>query len=594
MIPENKPHSRRQRHRSHRPFRPASPINQSSQSPNQPSASPRKDVLRIIPLGGQEEIGRNCVVFEYGHDIVIVDMGLQWPEEDMPGIDYIIPNIQYLRGKEKNIRGICITHGHYDHIGAVPHIVDKIGNPPIYGGPLSLAFIRKRQEEYPNKPKLRLQVTRPNQTYRLGAFTVEFIPISHSIPDAMAVYLKTPGGSVVHTGDYKMDIGDGDANSPYIKRIEQLGRENVTMLMADSTNAPQPGRQLSEGEIKTDMEQIFRTTKGRMIVGMFASNIDRVRQVIELAEKYKRYVFVDGRSMKTNVEIARQLGYMKYPRNLLKDIMEEKKYPPGRSLILCTGAQGEERAALSRIVNREHKFVRIERGDTVIFSSSVIPGNERAVQRLADSLYREGADVINYRMMDIHAGGHGKQEDMKLLHRLVKPKYLMPIYAYFSFLHAHRKAAIEGGFPENNILIVDDGQVVEVTPTSAVITKQRVPTDYVFVDGLGVGDVSHVVLRDRQALAEDGMVVIIVQVDAKSGRLVGRPDITTRGFVYTKTSKKLLDSVIEKVKKVLTDHESRSPALEDEIKEKIRNSIGQYLFTKTERRPMILPVVIEV
>ncbi|MFH1170982.1 MAG: ribonuclease J [bacterium] len=551
-----------------------------------------KDVLRIIPLGGQEEIGRNCILFEYGNDIVIIDMGLQWPEENMPGIDFIIPNIQYLRGKEKNVRGVCITHGHYDHIGAVPYLVEKLGNPPIYGAPLTLAFIKKRQEEFPQKPKLRLMQIRAHEQFRLGVFRVEFIPVAHSIPDAMAVCLQTPVGTILHTGDFKMDLAEKE--SPFIQWIKRSGRGKITMLLADSTNASQTGRQLSEGEIQTDLEKIFQTVQGRMLFAMFASNVSRVKQVLELALKYKRYVFVDGRSMKVNLEIARELGYVHFPKNQIRDVAEAKKFPWERSLILCTGAQGEERAVLNRIANREHRFVRIEKGDTVIFSSSVIPGNERSVQRLVDSLYREGADVINYRMMDIHAGGHAREEDLRVLHQLVHPRYLVPIYGHYAFLHAHRKVAMKSGMPENRVLIADNGQIIELDRRGARLTKKKVPTDYVFVDGLGVGDVSNVVLRDRQQMSEDGMLVVIVTIEGRTGRLLGIPDIISRGFVHMKESKGLIHDTQLRIKKLLKDHEPRVAADEADIRNRIRDDIGNFLFHKTQRRPLILPVIIEV
>jgi ribonuclease J len=550
------------------------------------------NALRVYALGGQEEIGRNCVVFEYAHDIVVVDMGLQWPEDDMPGIDYIIPNISSLRGKEKNIRGICITHGHYDHIGAIPHLANRLGNPPIYGAPLTLAFIRKRQEDFPGNPKLRLMQIQAQQRVRLGAMSVEFIPVAHSIPDAMAVILRTPAGTVLHTGDFKMDLGT--KNSPFVRRITQLGRGAITLLLADSTNASQSGRQLTEGEIKTDLENIFQTVKGRMLMAMFASNVARIKQVLEIAMKYKRFVFVDGRSMKTNLEIARELSYIKVPKQFIRDVSVSKRFPAERSLILCTGAQGEGRAVLNRIANREHRFLRIEKGDTVVFSSSVVPGNERSVQRLVDTLYREGAEVINYRMMDIHAGGHAREEDLRVLHTLISPRYVMPIYGHHAFLHAHKKIAVAAGVPEKCVFIADNGQVIEVRNQRAVMTAKRVPTDYVFVDGLGVGDVSHVVLRDRQMLAEDGMVVVIVQIAGKTGKLVGAPDIISRGFVHAKESGRLIHDTRERIRKILKDREPRASADDAQIKNRLRDDLGQFFFRRTERRPLILPVVIEV
>jgi len=410
----------------------------------------------------------------------------------------------------------------------------------------------------------------------------------------LGIIILTPIGIVVHTGDFKLDLQPSGDAEPEIAKIAKLSEENVLALMSDSTNATQPGHQFSEKEIEGNLEDIIRKSTGRIIIGTFSSLLGRLQQIIKLAEKYNRKVIVDGYSMKTNIEIAQKLGYLKVSKGTLIPLSEISNYPSRRIIVLCTGAQGEGRAVLMRIANREHKSIRIEPGDTVVFSSSVVPGNERAVQRLVDNLYREGAEVINYRMMDIHAGGHAKQEDLKLMIKLINPKYFIPIEGNHSFLKIHAKVAESIGFNPKNIFVADNGQVMEFTKTTGRITNKRVPSDYVMVDGLGVGDVSNVVLRDRQMMSADGMLVVIATIDSKTGNIIGSPDIISRGFVYMKNSKRLIAETREKVKKILKDNNPSVSANDTYIKNKIRDDIGQCLFSKTQRRPMILPVVIEV
>ncbi|MFH1145962.1 MAG: ribonuclease J [bacterium] len=553
-----------------------------------------KTKLRMIVVGGAEEVGRNMTIFEYGSDIMVIDMGLQFPEEDMPGIDYIIPNTEYLKGKEKNIRGVIITHGHYDHIGAIPHLAPKLGNPPIFGSPLTLGIIAKRQDDYPG-PKLNLNSIDNGSIIKLGCFTVEFFGVSHNIPGSLGVIIRTPVGIIVHTGDFKLDLNPSGDTPADLAKIAKLGDQNVLALLSDSTNASQSGHQLTERDIQSDLDGIVRNSPGRLIIGTFSSNLGRIQQLIWMAEKHERKIIIQGFSMKTNVEIAQKLGYMKIKSGTIIPEQELFNYPPKRIIVLCTGAQGEDNAVLMRIATREHRFIQIEPGDTVVFSSSVIPGNERSVQKLTDTLYREGAEVLNYRMMDIHAGGHAKQEDLKLMAKLVNPKYLIPIEGNHSFLRSHAKAVISAGFPADNVLIVDNGQVVEFDHQgNGQTTKEYIQSDYVFVDGLGVGDVSQIVLRDRQQLAEDGMLVVIATVEGKTGKLLGSPDIISRGFVYMKEHGDLIEDTRRKVKDILKDHGAKSAAQDTFLKDKIRNEIGLFLFEKTRRRPMILPVIIEM
>ncbi len=551
--------------------------------------------LRIIPVGGCEEVGRNMTIFEYENDIVIVDMGLQWPEEDMPGIDYIIPNITYLKGKEKNIRGVIITHGHYDHIGAVPHLVPVLGNPVIYGTPLTLGIISKRQEDYKTGP-LRLKSIARDTVLQLGKFRATFFGVSHNIPGSLGVILDTPVGKVIHTGDFKLDAQhSGDAPAE-IEKIKALGKQNVLVLMADSTNAPEPGKQLAEHDIQGNIDEIISAAPARLIIGTFSSLLGRIQQIIWSAEKMGKKVIIEGYSMKRNVELAQQLGYMTVKKGTIIDIKEMRNYPDNKIVIMCTGAQGEDNAVLMRIANHEHRVLKIEPGDTVVFSSSVVPGNERSVQRLKDSLYREGAEVIHYKMMDVHAGGHAKQEDLFELIQMVKPRYHIPVYGNHSFLKIHAKVAMRAGLAANRIFVPDNGQVIEFDKTGlGVLSKEKIPSDYVFVDGLGVGDISSIVLRDRQMMSEDGMIVVITTLSGKSGKLVHSPDIISRGFIYMREQKELVETIRTKVKNIINEHNKTNSQLnETYIKEKIRNDLGQFIFQKTQRRPMILPVVIEV
>ncbi len=554
----------------------------------------KESKLKIIVLGGNEEVGRNMTIMEYESDIIIIDMGLQFPEEDMPGIDYIIPNISYLKGKEGFIRGVIITHGHYDHIGAIPYHIPALGYPTIFSTPLTLGIIAKRQEEFQNHHKLNLQTINMTDRLQLGVFKIEFFQVSHNIPDSFGLIIYTPLGIVVHTGDFKLDLSQTGKQSAEITKIAKLGEQHVLTMLADSTSAPQTGHQISEIEIQHNLEDIIRKASGRIIVATFSSLLNRLQQIIVSAEKLDKKIVIEGYSMRTNVEIAHKLGYMKFKKGTIIPLSEMRNYPNNKIVILCTGAQGEGRAVLMRIANKEHKTLQIEKNDTVVFSSSVVPGNERAVQRLKDSLYREGAEVIHYQMMDVHAGGHAKEEDLKLMIRLVNPEYFIPIEGNHSFLRIHAKIAETVGVDPKKIFVADNGQVIEFTKKGGKLTDKKIPSDYVFVDGLGVGDISSIVLRDRQMMAADGMLVVIATVDAKTGELVHSPDIISRGFIYMKENKKLVEQTRTRIKEILKDNNPKSMANDIYLKDKIRNEIGQFLFIRTQRRPMILPVIIEV
>jgi len=568
-----------------------------SRGPKISSPAPAK-TLRVIPIGGTEEVGRNMTVLEYEDNILIIDMGLQFPEEDMPGIDYIIPNIEYLKGREKNIVGVVITHGHYDHIGAIPHLIPRLGNPPIFGADLTLALIKKRQEEYKDiSSKLELHQIDKDSTLNLGVFHLEFFSVSHNIPGAVGVIIHTPEGIVIHTGDFKLDERSTIAGVTELNKLEAVGKQRPLLLMSDSTNASQSGKQLSEIDIVTDLEIIVKNAKGRLIFGTFASLLGRLNEIIQLAAKHNKKLIIEGRSMKNNIEIAKELGYIKIPKGTEIPVEEMKHYPSSQIMILATGAQGEDRAVLMRIATREHRFISVEPGDTFVFSSSVIPGNERTVQRLTDKLYREGVEVINYRMMDIHAGGHAKQEDLKRVLELIQPRYFMPIEGNHSFLCLHGKIAQTAGLTNEQIIIPDNGNIIEFKEGNAQKLKEKAPTDNIFVDGLGVGDVGDVVLRDRQMMAKDGMFVVIATYDSYSRKVKGNPDLISRGFIYMRESKELLMEVRRLVKNIVESSAGNQGKGEINwayIKDNIRDEVGGFLYKKTHRHPMVLPVVIEI
>lgn len=553
------------------------------------------DRLRVIVLGGNEEVGRNCTLLEYGNDILIIDMGLQFPDEDMPGVDYLVPNMSYLKGKEKNIRGVIITHGHYDHIGGIPHLAPKLGNPPIFATDLTCGIVAKRQEDHKDKPRLNLFSVKSDDVLQLGVFKVEFFGVAHSVPSSLGVIIETPAGIIVHTGDFKLDDQPGAQSVQETEKIKKLGERNVLALMCDSTNASKPGRQLAEGTIQTNIDEIIKNATGRVIIGTFASMIARVQQIIKACERQGRKVAVEGFSMRSNIMIAQQLGYMEIQKGTLIDTKDIHKYPREKTAVICTGAQGEERAVLMRIANHEHPIISIEPGDTVVFSSSVIPGNERSVQRVTDTLYREGAEVIRYQNMDVHAGGHAQQDDLIEMHHWVKPKYLIPIEGHYSFLCEHAKAAIRGGFPAKNIMIADNGQIMEFDKAgNGMLTNKKVDTSFVFVDGLGVGNTNQIVLRDRQQLAGDGVVIVVAVVDGRTGKPVAMPDIISRGFVYMKEHIELIQMSRQKAAAILKSIDAKGPPDMSYVKDKLRDEMGEFLFIKTELRPMVIPVIIEV
>ncbi|MBZ9572509.1 ribonuclease J [Patescibacteria group bacterium] len=551
--------------------------------------------LRIIPLGGLGEIGRNMMLLEYKRKILIIDMGFRLPEEDMPGIDYIVPNISYLKGKEKNILGIVFTHGHYDHIGAIPYLIKKIDGLPMFASPLTRGIILKRQEDFPLRPKLNIREIKDRSKIKLGPFKIEFLRMNHNIPDNLGLFIETPVGNIFHTSDFKFDENPINDLPTDFWKLKKIGKRKILLLMSDSTGAEEEGHSFSEKEILENLEKIFKRSTGRIIAATFASLINRIQQIITLSEKYGRKVVIEGYSMKTNVEISKILGYVKIKKKTKILTKEIVNYPDSKITILCTGAQGERSAALMRIVNKEHPSLRIKRGDTVILSSSVIPGNERTVQFLKDNILRQGAKVFHYRMMDIHAGGHAQKEELKQMIKIIRPKFFLPIHGQYSMLVNHGKLAKEMGLSEKNIVIAENGQVVNLNKKRIFIEKRAIPSNYVMIDGLGIGDVGEVVLRDRQILAKDGMFVIVAVVDKKTGKVRGSPDIISRGFVYLRESKELLQKTRKKVIDIVNKATGSGGAVNwAHVKNEIRKKIGQFLYTRTQRRPMILPVVIEI
>ncbi|MFH1253140.1 MAG: ribonuclease J [Candidatus Uhrbacteria bacterium] len=566
-----------------------------SQKPNSSpqSTSGENQSLRVVIIGGCEEVGRNMTVFEYGNDIVILDMGIQFPEEDMPGIDYIIPNISYLRGKEKNIRAVIFSHGHLDHIGAAPILLKKLGYPPVVGRNLTLAMIKKRLEDYePNSAKKlkTILIKSISDKFTFGKFKVGFFEIEHSIMDAVGVILGTPSGNILHPGDWTM--GKGAERVTY-SQLSKIPSPRILMLESLGATVFQPNR-VSDKEMYANLQLLIDRAPGRVIIGTFSSQIKRVGKLIEYAEKIGKKVALDGFSMKTNVEIAQNLGYIKASPRTLIPINEVNNHPDEKIIIICTGAQGEGNAVLSRIIGDNHRFVKIKKKDTIIFSSSVIPGNERTVQRLKDNLYRKSDNVYHTDIMDVHVSGHSTAEDIKDMVRQTRPDFFLPVYGNHYFLKEAAKRAVEIGFPKERIIVPDNGSIIEFRNKQARVSDKKAETGYVFVDGLGIGDVSQVVLRDRQVLSEDGMIVVIVQIDRKTGSLVGSPDIISRGFIFMKEHKDLIEATRQKVRDIVKDQDPNTEADTEYIKNNIRNTLGQFIFQKTERRPMVLPVIIEV
>jgi ribonuclease J len=553
------------------------------------------DHLRFVALGGLEEIGRNMMFVEFKNDIVAMDAGLQFPEEATPGVDFIIPNVTYLEKKKHNVKALIITHAHYDHIGAIPFVMGKIGNPPLYTSALSAGIIKKRQEDYPNAPKLNIQIVKPGDTVKISEnVSIEFFTIEHTIPDCLGIIMKTPVGNFVNLGDFKIEYDEQGIpyNLDVLKRVGDMG---VHVFATDSTNADILERSPSERLVEKNLEELFKKASGRIIVAMFASVLTRIAEVIKIAEKLGRKVVLNGYSMKSNVQIAQNLGYIKAAEGTIIPMEDVHKYRDDKVLILSTGAQGESNAGIMKILTGEHRFISIKLGDTVILSSSVIPGNERAVQTIKDDLARQGAIIYHSNIVDIHSSGHAAKEDLKLAMATLRPKFLFPVHGYYYKRFINAQNGVEAGIPKENIFLMDNGQVAEITKDRCRITEEQVPASYVFVDGLGVGDVEEVVLRDRRSLAAEGMIVVILAIDRKKGgKLIKNPDIISRGFIYLKENQEILEGIRKRIRGLIERLPQDQEIESDYLKTLLRDQIGQFIFTKTKRRPMILPVVIEL
>ncbi len=563
---------------------------------NQPTREPK---LRVIPLGGLGEIGKNMMAIEYENDIVIIDIGFAFPDENQPGIDYIIPDTTYLEKNKHKVKAIVITHGHMDHIGAAGYLLPKFP-VPIYGSRLSLAFVEKQIAEFSvGKPDFRVMDPDKHERVQIGAFNLELLRVTHTISDSTAAVLRTPIGTIINTGDWRNDPNPLDNKPMDYPRLKELGDEGVLLLLSDSTNCDRPGHNPSERIVVPTIDDLFGRAKGRILISAFSSSITRVQLVIDAAVKAKRKLALVGRSTLANVELCVRHGYIKIPPGLIMKVQDIVRQPDDQVVILSTGSQGEENSALVRMSTGDHQNIKIKPGDTVIFSSSIIPGNEKAIVLLIDNLMREGAQVFA-RMTEgiekhgpVHVGGHGFKEDVGDLVKLVRPKYYMPIHGEFHHLVFSAEAAAENGVPKQNVFLIDNGDVLEITPTKAY-KAERVPSGNVLIDGSGVGDVESVVLRDRLAMASDGIFMIVATVDRKTGKLLTSPDIISRGFVYMKENEELINRARAEVRKIFERRNVREPLDWSKFKLKMRDEIGDFLYSATKRNPMVITVVNEV
>lgn len=556
-------------------------------------------VIRIIPLGGVEEIGKNMTAIEIGNDIIVVDAGMQFKTEDTPGIDYIIPNTTYLEERKDKIRAMLVTHGHLDHVGGIPLVMDRIGNPPLYSRNLSILVMKKRQEEFSHLPALKTHVVEKDSVIYAGDLRIRFFGVTHTMPDSMGIVIETPYGSIVTPGDYKLDQVDGKVSDEEEKEYAFFDKEKVLLLLTDSTNIENEGFSLPEIKVHEGLDKVIRQGTGRIIISAFASSITRLMKIVEIAESLGRKVILDGRSLKNNMEICEQAGIFKPKKGTVINIEDIDKYAPNKILIMMTGAQGEEFAALGRAANKTHKKFAIKPGDTIILSSSIVPGNEIAVQHLKDNLTRHGVRLISYRTSEeyIHATGHGNQEDIKWLHRKTHPKFFIPIHGWHSMLVKHKEVAISLGMSADNIVVPDNGSIIEIVDNGSkiIMRKEKAPSSPMMVDGFSIGDEQDVVIRDRVMLAQDGMFVLIATIDSQTGRLRKSPDIISRGFIYLKENQELLHQVRLIIKKTIEEGAvGMNPINFDSIKTNLGDNISKFLFQKTAKRPLVIPVLLSI
>lgn len=548
--------------------------------------------IQIIPLGGLGEIGKNMTIIRFGDEIIIIDCGLMFPEDEMLGIDLVIPDITYLLENKDCVKAIILTHGHEDHIGALPYVLKQLHVPAVYGTQLTLGILEGRLKEN-NVARTILVPIKPGDHIQLGSIKLGFIHVSHSIADSIGLYIKTPIGTIVHTGDFKLDQTPVDSRVTDFHKFAELGDQGVLVLLADSTNAERPGYTKSEKSVGLTFDENFRNARERIIVATFSSNIHRIQQAIDMACKYKRKVAVLGRSMVNVVNIALDLGYLTIPEGVLIDIDEINNYPANTIVIITTGSQGEPMSALTKMAMSDHRKVEIMPGDTVIISATPIPGNEKLVSRTIDFLLRQGADVIYEKDAGVHVSGHASQEELKLIHNLIRPKFFIPVHGEYRHLKKHAKLALELGMPNENIFIAENGQVLEFTSDKGSITG-KITAGNIFVDGLGVGDVGNIVLRDRRQLSQDGILIVVITMDKQNGCVISGPDIVSRGFVYVRESEQLMDEAKDRVKVALEKCELNSITEWAAIKSNVRDTLGKFLYEQTRRRPMILPIIMEV
>lgn len=548
--------------------------------------------VAIIPLGGLGEIGKNMMAVKYGENILVVDCGMMFPEEELLGIDVVIPDITYLLENREQVRAIVLTHGHEDHIGALPYVLRQL-NLPVYGTCLTLGILQGKLKEHGLERDVVLHRVKPRDTVNIGPFKVEFIRVSHSVPDAVSVAIHTPVGTIVHTGDFKLDQTPVDGAVTDFYRFAQLGEKGVLALLSDSTNVERPGYTMSESVVGQTFDETFRQARERIIVATFASNVHRLQQAITTAHRYDRKVAVVGRSMINVLSIAHELGYLKIPDGTLVELDEAARLPKHKIVYLSTGSQGEPMSALTRMAMGDHRQVEILPGDTVIISATPIPGNEKLVARIIDQLFKQGAQVIYEAVSGIHVSGHPSQEELKLMINMTRPKFFIPVHGEYRMLIKHARLAREMGIPEKNIFVLENGQVLELSRKSGRVTG-RVTAGRVLVDGLGVGDVGNIVLRDRKQLSQDGILIVVVTINRESGQIMAGPDIVSRGFVYVRESEPLLEEAREKVKGALEKCTERGLTEWSSIKSQVRDVLGKFLYEKTRRRPMILPIIMEV
>lgn len=553
--------------------------------------------IRIVHLGGVEEIGRNMSMVEYKDSIIIVDCGVQFTETNTPGIDFILPNTRYLEEHKHKIKGVLVTHGHLDHIGAIPYIMPRIDNPQIYARLFTSLMIKKRQEEFPHLPSLTINVVERGDTITLGDLKVRFFAVTHAIPDSMGIIIETPYGDIVHTGDLRLEHNDNVPTDDEIERYKLFENRKVLALMADSTNCENPGFSISDSVVYKNIETIIKEAPGRLIISTFASQVERMLFMLETAEKYGKKVVIEGRSMKTNVEIAKLANMLKIKPETLIGSEDLVRYPENKLIILATGQQGEEFAALGRIAAKTHKFIRLTPRDTILMSSSVVPGNERAVQNLKDKLSRQGAHLIHYKTSDVHSSGHANAEELMWIHRKIHPTFFIPVHGYHYMLRVHADLERKLGMQEENIVIPDNGMIIEITNEGKKIgvLKEKAPGEMIVVDGTSVGKIQDVVMRDRQMLAEDGMFVVIGVIDSRTHTLKKSPDLISRGFVYLKESQDLLYQTRLLTKKVIDDALLRGAHTNlDQLKQDVAEATTKFLLQKTAKRPVIIPVIISV